>query len=256
MTGHHFPHALEATRPAQVGLIVLQSDETIEPDLRRLLPPELELLVSRIPSGAEVTPATLAAMESEMTASAALFPAGAQLAVVGYGCTSGTAQIGAAEVAARIRAGVEVQHVTEPVTALIAACAELGLSRLALLSPYVAPVSERLRAVLAEAGIATPVFGSFLVEEEARVARISATSILAAGQQLVAASAEPVEALFLSCTNLRALPVIEPLEAATGLPVLASNTVLAWHMARLAGTRAQGPGRLLRGDGGAMRAAG
>lgn len=244
--GVHFPHDLEPQRPTQVGLIVLQSDETIEPDLHRLLPPELELLVSRIPSGAEVTPDTLAAMEGYMTASAALFPGGARLAAVGYGCTSGTAQIGAAEVAARIRKAVPAPHVTEPVSALIAACAALGLRRLALLSPYSAPVSNRLRAVLAAAGIETPTFGSFLIEEEARVVRISAGSVLAAGQQLVAESPEPVDALFLSCTNLRTLPVIAALEETIGLPVLASNTVLAWHMARLAGARAQGPGRLLQ----------
>ncbi|MBE9635587.1 Asp/Glu racemase [Salipiger pacificus] len=252
----HFPHTSEAHRPAQVGLIVLQSDETIEQDLRLLLPPDLELLVSRIPSGDEVTPQTLAAMELHMTASAALFPSSARLSAVGYGCTSGTAQIGAAEVAARIRKGVDTPQVTEPVSALIAACADLGLRRLALLSPYVAPVSERLRTVLADAGIDTPVFGSFLVEEEARVARISAGSILAAGRDLVAASPETVEGLFLSCTNLRSLPVLTALEEATGLPVLASNTVLAWHMARLAGTRARGPGQLLRGSGDGMRAAG
>ncbi len=55
-----------------------------------------------------------------------------------------------------------------------------------------------------------------------------------------------MDALFLSCTNLRTLPVIAALEETIGLPVLASNTVLAWHMARLAGARAQGPGRLLQ----------
>ena len=253
--GLHFPHRLETQRPAQVGLIVLQSDETIEPDLHRLLPPDLELLVSRIPSGAEVTPDTLAAMEGYMTASAALFPGGARLSAVGYGCTSGTAQIGAAAVAARIRKGVDAPLVTEPVSALIAACAEMGLRRLALLSPYSAPVSDRLRAVLAEEGIETPTFGSFLIEEEARVVRIAPGSIFDAGQRLVAESSTPVDALFLSCTNLRTLPVIEALEAATGLPVLASNTVLAWHLARLAGTRAQGPGRLLRTGGDTARAA-
>ena len=44
-----------------------------------------------------------------------------------------------------------------------------------------------------------------------------------------------VDGVFLSCTNLRTLEVISPLEAETGLPLLSSNTGLAWHMLRLAG---------------------
>ena len=54
MTRGPFPHALTPLRPPQVGLVVLQSDETVEIDLRRLLAPDVELLVTRVPSGAEV----------------------------------------------------------------------------------------------------------------------------------------------------------------------------------------------------------
>lgn len=233
MTANAFPFALSPDRPPQIGLIVLQSDESIEPDFHRLIPAEAELLVSRVPSGAEVTTETLSAQEAHLTAAAALFPLSARFAAVGYGCTSGTAQIGAAEVARRIHAGTATDAVTEPVSALIAACRSLGIGRLALLSPYVAPVSARLRETLAAAGIATPVFGSFDVAEEARVARIDRASILQAAGAL-AAGAE-VDALFLSCTNLRTLDVIGLLEAQLGLPVLSSNLVLAWHLLQLAG---------------------
>ena len=125
---------------------------------------------------------------------------------------------------------------TEPVSALIAACHALGLRRLAFLSPYVADVSERLRTVLAGQGIDTPVFGSFEEAEEARVARFTPASIMAAGAQLV--STGGVDGLFLSCTNLDTLDIIAPLEAETGLPVLSSNLVLGWHMCQLAGLAA------------------
>ncbi|MDO7707412.1 MAG: Asp/Glu racemase, partial [Loktanella sp.] len=43
-----------------------------------------------------------------------------------------------------------------------------------------------------------------------------------------------IDALFLSCTNLRTLDVIAKLETETGLPVLSSNQVLAWDLARRA----------------------
>ncbi|MBT9383678.1 Asp/Glu racemase [Pseudooceanicola sp. CBS1P-1] len=230
---------LTAPPPAPLGLIVLQSDQTIEADFRRLLPARAELLVSRVPSGLEVTPKSLAAMEGGLAGAAGLFPRALPLSVVGYGCTSGAAQIGSAAVAAQITRGVATAAVTNPVAALIAACRHMGLRRLGLLSPYVAAVSGRLRAVLSEAGIDTPVFGSFEVAEEARVARIDAASISAAALALAESAA--LDALFLSCTNLRTLDVIPPLEARLGLPVLASNPVLAWDMLRLAGLP-PGPG--------------
>ncbi len=226
------PYRLDPA-PLALGLVVLQSDESVEDDMRRLIPPGASLLVSRVPSGAEVTPQTLAAMERHLTGAAALFPQGKRFAAMGYGCTSGAAQIGPAQVAARLRAGAGAAHVTDPVTALIAACRALGLRRLGMVSPYVAPVSARLRGVLGAAGIDTPVFHSFEVAEESRVVRIAPDSLRAAAHAVAAGGG--IDALFLSCTNLRTLDVIDPLEAALGLPVLSSNLVLGWHMARLAG---------------------
>ncbi|MEL6196541.1 MAG: aspartate/glutamate racemase family protein [Pseudomonadota bacterium] len=221
------------TEPPCLGLIVLQSDETIEDDFRRLLPLSVRLHVTRVRSGAEVTPTTLSAMASDLTGAASLFPRAARFGAIGYGCTSGTAQIGAALVAALVREGASAKAVSNPLTALVAACGHLGLRRLGFLSPYVEAVSARLRAALSEAGIETPVFDSFDEPEEAAVARLSAAAILERGRRLAAQGG--VEALFLSCTNLRTLDVIEPLEGETGLPVLSSNQVLAWHLARLAG---------------------
>ena len=237
-------YELEARRPPQIGLIVLQSDETIEPDMQRLLPGHVELLVSRVPSGTEVTSETLSAMQDHLTRAASLLPGGARFSAVGYGCTSGTAEIGAERVAELVRAGVDTPAVTNPASALIAACAHLGVTRLGLVSPYIASVSNRLREVLGAAGITTPGFGSFDEPLEANVVRISSASVEAAA--LAVADSADCDAVFLSCTNLRTLDVIAPLEARLGKPVLSSNLVLAWHLCRLAGQppAETAPGRL------------
>ena len=76
-------------------------------------------------------------------------------------------------------------------------------------------------------------FGSMEERDDLRVARIDGASI-AAGIRNVVAQA-PCDAVFLSCTNLRALHLVAPLEAELDLPVLTSNQVLLWHMLRLAG---------------------
>lgn len=227
------PYTVETDRPAQLGLIVLQADERIEADMRRLLPDHVETFVSRVPSGAHVTLASLAAMEAELARAASLFPGAARLRAVGYGCTSGSAQIGVGPVAQAVKAGIATAEVTEPVSAVIAACKELGVRRIGLLSPYIASVSARLAEVLNTAGIEITAFASFDESEEWRVARIAPASIAAAAVDL--AGQAQMDALFMSCTNLQTLDIIADVEAKLGIPVLSSNQVLAWHLLRLAG---------------------
>jgi maleate isomerase len=74
---------------------------------------------------------------------------------------------------------------------------------------------------------------SFGEEVEARVARIDPRSTAEAARAL--AWRGGMDALFLSCTNLRTYDILPALQAELGLPVLSSNQALAWHMARLAG---------------------
>ncbi|MFT6089298.1 aspartate/glutamate racemase family protein [Sulfitobacter sp.] len=237
-----YPYQSVPTLPPALGLIVLQADETLEGDMRAMMPLETAFYVSRVPSGDAVTTDTLAEMAAHLGNAAGLLPHAARFASIGYGCTSGAAEIGPERVAGLIRAGADSPHVTNPLSALIAACRHLGVTRLGLLSPYVAQVSAKLRDALGRDGIETPVFGSFDEAEEAKVVRIDAASIVAAAVDL--ASQGGAEAVFLSCTNLRTLTVIDRIERETGLPCLSSNQVLAWHMAQAAGITARIPGRL------------
>ena len=228
-----FSYELCEDNRKNIGLVVLQTDESIEDDFRRLMLPSVRLMVTRIPSGQEVTRESLGAMEDHLTASVGLFPEDLAFDAIGYGCTSGTAQIGPERIAALVRSGAKVHAVSNPLSALIAACEAQGIRRLAILSPYIEAVSSRLRDVLRENGIETPVFGSFAEASEAKVVRISGRSIQAAARQLAAGA--DVDALFLSCTNLRTLDVIAPLEEGLQMPVLSSNLVLAWDLLRLTG---------------------
>ncbi|MBT8409032.1 MAG: aspartate/glutamate racemase family protein [Alphaproteobacteria bacterium] len=219
---------------AQMGLIVLKADETIEAEFRRIFRGRpARLFVTRIPSAPEVTPETLAEMTASLPAAASLLPDPVDFDVVGYACTSASSVIGADRVGELVQSGCRTRAVTNPLSAVIAQCKSRGISRLALLSPYVESVSDTLRTALAAAGIETPVFGSFNEAEEARVARISAASVAEAATQLGRDSA--AQAVFLSCTNLRTLAPAPLIEAALGKPVLSSNLALAWHMAALSG---------------------
>ena len=232
-----FPYELtEALGPkARLGLIVLQTDETIEQDFRQAFPSgDIALYVSRVPSGAAVTPETLSAMAGELTASAALLPSSVAFSAIGYGCTSGATMIGADRVAALIAQGVQPgAGVTNPLTATLAGLRALDVSKIAIVSPYIASVCAPMQAAFEAQGIAVHQTVSFGEEIEERVARIDPASIY---QAACVAGADPsVEAVFLSCTNLRTFDILADLEAELGKPVLSSNQALAWHMASLAG---------------------
>lgn len=231
-----FDYSLEGpigTRAA-LALVVLQPDETIEHDFRRIFTaPDVSLYVTRVPSGLDVTTDSLATMSAALPAAAGLLPTALSYDVVGYGCTSGTAVIGPDKIAEQIKAGCAAAQVTEPLSALVAICKAKGISRIAFLSPYIESVSLALREALNARGVETPVFGSFDESEETKVAKISQQSLYDAAMALGAS--DEVEAVFMSCTNLRTLDVIPRIEKDLGKPVFSSNQALAWHMAKLAG---------------------
>ena len=230
-----FPYQMipEEDRKPTIGLIVLQSDETVEPEIHQWLPPtRFDVLVSRVPSGEEVTGETLGAMANHIKQSADLFPRSASFDVVAYCCTSGTSVIGADRVAELVSAGCKTKGVTDPVTALVAACKRRNIKRLAFLSPYIESVSAHLRDVISAHGLELPVFGTFNEGEEARVAWIDRDSIRRAVKGLVAQ--DNVEGVFLSCTNLKTFGLIDELERECQLPVMSSNSVLAEHLEEIA----------------------
>lgn len=235
-----YPYALQEDDLPRLGLIVLQVDETIEQEFRRLFPPEAARLhVSRIPSGAELTPETIATMETALPAAASLLPTARPLDVIGYACTSGTTLIGAKRVGDLVMAAAPARAVTDPLTAAVAHCRALGLARVGIVSPYIASVAGPIRAAFEAQGIKVPGTLSFGEEVEARVARIAPGSIANAARDL--ARRTHLDGVFLSCTNLRTLDILAPLSRELGLPVLSSNQCLAWHMAALSGREYKRP---------------
>lgn len=218
----------------RLGLIVLQSDETMESELRQVLPnTDVAAFVSRIPSASEVSNESLSAMEADLPRAAGLLPKTVDFDVVGYGCTSASSVIGSERVAQLVSGGCKTVHVTNPVSALIVACTSLGISKLALLTPYAEEVSESLRAALSANGIDTPLFGTFNEPVETKVARIDPSSTRDAAIKL--GKDTGAEAVFMSCTNLRTFSILKDVETACNKPALSSNQAFFWHMFALAG---------------------
>lgn len=225
-------HAHDYRIAPKLGLIVLQADEVIENEIRHWLPPGTELFHSRVPSGRDVSRESLAAMEAEIGPATSLLPTSAEIDAVAYCCTSGTCVIGEERVTEIIRTELPGVSVTNPLTAVKANLQAVGAREIAVLTPYVPEVSEALASHLEGVGFRLSALGSFYEAEEAKVTRIAPQSILDA---VVAMGEKPgCDAVFLSCTNLRTLTLLEKAKHLIGKPVISSNSALAFHLTRLA----------------------
>ena len=130
-------------QPLPIGMIVLQTDETVEPEFKRYFSDDpTPMYVTRIPSGLEVTPDSLSEMQKHLPAAADLLPRARSYSVVGYGCTSASSIIGSEEVERLVQTTCDVKTVTNPLRAAVVCAAHLGISKLALLSPYIEDVTS------------------------------------------------------------------------------------------------------------------
>ncbi|MEM9141130.1 MAG: Asp/Glu racemase [Pseudomonadota bacterium] len=220
---------------AKLGLVALATEYVLEQDYRTVLSglTGVALYTARVPMAAEVTPDTLRAMEHAIEPAASLLLPGEPLDVIAYGCSSATALLGEDKVKGLIQAAKPGSDVTTPITAARAALAAFSAQRIAILTPYTAKVNEGLRTVFEAARFDVPVFGSYDEPREGMVGRISEASIHASVVTL-AARAE-VDAVFISCTNLRGFGAVPSLEQALDLPVTSSNHAMIWHSLRCAG---------------------
>ena len=245
----HMSYRLEPgiAHRARIGLVALASDHTIEHEWRRMLDIDgIAVYHSRIVNSPTITPETLKEMEAGLTAAAEVILPGVPLDVVAYGCTSGAMVIGEDRVAERIHAARPGVKVTTPITGALAGMKALGARRIALLTPYIDRINQKMRRYIEARGFGVPVMGSFNNENDNEVACIAPESLKDAAIEL---AAEPsVDAVFVACTSLRLAAVVEEIERRSGKPALSSNHAMAWHALRLAGYREPVPGfgRLFR----------
>lgn len=220
---------------ARLGLIVLQTDQTIEHEFAGIFGAQRDvaLYATRIPNAMDVSPDTLRQMAIDLPQTAHLLPPQFGFDVMGYACTSGATMIGEDRVAAMIRDVHPDVTTTNPITACKAALAALGLKKIGLVTPYPVDVTLEMQANLQAAGFETTAVATFQESDDFTVARISPDSILQAVTHIGAR--DECDGVFVSCTSLRALQVIEQAEKTIRKPVISSNQALAWHMMRLAG---------------------
>ncbi len=234
-------HAAPAER-ARVGLLGLATDLNSEADLRRMLPADVGLYCNRVKHANPMTLESLREVADDLPRAGRDLLPGLKMDVVAYGCTSGTIALGEAETLALIARAKPSRHQTTPVTASLAALARLGARRVSILTPYRADVNRALGEYYASRGLEVVNVSGLDMDDDYAMTALAPATIVEAGLRAMAPAAD---ALFVSCTALRASLAVEALESALGRPVVTSNQAIVWHALDLVGLTAPGaPGRL------------
>ncbi|WP_027991554.1 ectoine utilization protein EutA [Sinorhizobium meliloti] len=229
----------------RIGLVILATDHTTEVDFQRMVASDrIGVYVTRIPYANPVTPENLRAMQPSLTEAAALILPDETLDVVMYSCTSASVVIGDREVAAAIKAAKPEAAVVTPTAASVQGLRALSANRISVLTPYTIETSRPMADYFAERGFAIDRFTCLGLTDDREMARISPKEIVAFAKE---AAAPESDALFISCTAVRAAGVIAEIEQAIGKPVVSSNYATAWACLRLCGDREVRPqlGRLM-----------
>jgi maleate isomerase len=229
----------------RIGLIELATGETAERDFHAMLPAKAMFHTARVMNENPVTIENLRGHLSGLAAATEQLLPGVELDVVCYDCTSGTVANGYEAIAAEIHRARPMVPVVTPITAALAAFEQLGVRRISVLTPYQAEVSEAMAAYLEDRGISVHNLASFLIDSDIDMARLTPASIRRAAIEVCASDAD---ALFISCTALRAVEVLDEIEAVLEKPVVSSIQAEFWQSIRLAGYEQpiEGFGSLLR----------
>ena len=226
---------------ARLGLIVLQSDETIEQEIRTILDHSISINHSRIYCNNIVSNENLGLMEKELPAASALLP-NIQYDCIGYACTSGATVIGSDKIESLINKKHKSAFVTDPIRAVKKAMRTLGCRKINFVSPYQKSVTKSLRDHLYANNFIIQNQISFNESDDKNVARISDKDSLEA---IIEVGKKDCEAVFISCTNLKTFKIINEAEKILDKPVISSNQAISWHMLREAGIDSTaGPGIL------------
>jgi maleate isomerase len=229
----------------RIGLITLATDETTESDFQLMLPADVAFFTARLLNENPVTEETLRGHLPQIRTAAAQLLPGAPLDVVIYDCTSGTVANGYEAIAAEVHAVRGDVQVVTPITAALAGLEQLGAKRISVLTPYTPDVGDTVAGYLDDNGQTVVNVANFSIESDLEMARLSPASIRDAA---IATCAQDADALFISCTAIRAVEVIEEIEQTLGKPVISSIQAEFWQSLRLAGYMApiEGFGTLLR----------
>jgi maleate isomerase len=149
--------------------------------------------------------------------------------VILYGCTSGSFISGVGkedELGERILRGTGITAFTTS-TAVIRALRAVSAKRVLMITPYPDEINEHEIEFLKFRGISVEAWDSFQCptsEDKRKVSSAQVYDMVVKHRD----TAKVCDAVFVSCTNLLAMDIVDKLENELGVPVITSNQATLW----------------------------
>ena len=226
----HYDAKFKKELNPKVGLIALSTDQTIENDFQNIcnnLP--VDIFINRIHNKNPLTKENLLKMGEDLASVTKKILPDEKLNTIAYGCTSGTIAIGEDNVKEKILSAKPGSYVTTPVTSAIKAFKLMNIKKIALFTPYPDAVNKTILEYFTKKNIEVSSFASLNLNLDSEFANVDPNYILEISSKLETKNAD---ALFISCTALPVLNILDKLEKKIQKPVLSSNQTLIWDTIR------------------------
>jgi len=230
----------------KIGLITLSTDLTMESDfysISRDLP--IDVFVNRIKNYNPLTKENLLKMYDQLESATKDILPNEKINTVAYGCTSGTIAIGKEKIKEKIQLAKPGCYVTTPITSAIKAINKMKAKKISVFTPYPESVNKTVFEYFSKENIEVVSFSSFNLDSDLEIGKVDPNYLL---EVLTTMDTRSSDALFVSCTALPVLKILDQVETKIKKIVLSSNQTLIWDSIRSVGYQSpiNGYGKLFK----------
>ena len=210
----------------RIGLIALASDFMIEKDFINVIKDkDIDFFVNRIQCYNPLTSENLIKMSEKVTEVTKDILPDQKIDCVVYGCTSGTIAAGYNSIEKKIKLAKPEAKVTTPSTAAINALKKLNIKKVSIFTPYLKDLNDEVVEFFKKENFVVTSNSYFGIESDIDIGKVDQDYLY---EVLSKIKLNDADALFISCTALPALSIIEKLEKKLNKIVLSSNQALIW----------------------------
>tara|TARA_Y100000310_G_scaffold43594_1_gene40678 strand:- start:1252 stop:1998 length:747 start_codon:yes stop_codon:yes gene_type:complete len=210
----------------RIGLIALASDFMIEKDFINVIKgKDIDFFVNRIQCYNPLTSENLIKMSEKVTEVTKDILPDQKIDCVVYGCTSGTIAAGYNSIEKKIKLAKPEAKVTTPSTAVISALKKLNIKKVSIFTPYLKNLNDEVVEFFKKENFVVTSNSYFGIESDIDIGKVDQDYLY---EVLSKIELNDAEALFISCTALPALSIIEKLEKKLNKIVISSNQALIW----------------------------
>ena len=213
-------------RNSRIGLITLASDFRIEKDFNNIIyGKDIDLYCNRIQSYNPLTNDTLRKMAEEIPKVTKNILPDQKLDCIAYGCTSGTIAAGYTSILEKVNSVKPNTKVTTPITSAMNALRALKINKLSVFTPYTNEINQSVVDYFKKENIEISELSYFDIASDLDIGKVDPDYLF---DILVKKDLSNTDALFISCTALPVLSIIESLEKKMSKFILSSNQTLIW----------------------------